>query len=175
MTEPWVLIAYATKCGSTAEVAYTMAEAARGCGLDQEVWPVGDVQSLEQCSAVVVVAALYFGRLHGSACHFLRRYRRQLERIPVALLVPGPVQNVDKDWAGARKQLERQLTKFPWLSAVAKEVVGGVWNPARLTFPYTLIPALRRTKPMDARDWEAIRGAARRVAEKLQAAMGAHA
>ena len=64
MTEPWVLIAYATKCGSTAEVAYTMAEVARSYGLDQEAWPVGDVQSLEQCSAVVLVAALYFGRLH---------------------------------------------------------------------------------------------------------------
>ena len=175
MTEPWVLIAYATKCGSTAEVAYTMAEVARSYGLDQEVWPVGDVQSLQQCSAVVLVAALYFGRLHRSARHFLKKYRPQLERIPVVLLVPGPVQNVDKDWTGARQQLERQLTKFPWLSPIAKQVVGGVWDPARLTFPYTLIPALRRMKPMDARDWDAIRDAARNVAEKLQAAMIAHA
>lgn len=175
MAEPWVLITYATKCGSTVELAYTMAEVARNCGMDQEVWPMRDVQSVEQCSAVVVVAALYFGRLHRSARQFLKKYRRQLERIPVALLVPGPVQNVEQDWAGSRGQLERQLKGFSWLSPVAAEVVGGVWDPARLTFPYTLIPALRRMKPMDARDWEAIRSTARSVAQKLQAAMSVHA
>ncbi|HWE85175.1 MAG TPA: flavodoxin domain-containing protein [Terracidiphilus sp.] len=173
--EPTVLVAYATRSGSTAELAQTVAEILHEQGMKAEVLPAREIHSTPQASAVVLVAALYMGQLHRDARRFLRCYRTRLTEVPVALFVPGPVQNQEKDWTGARQQLDRQLAKFPWFSPVATKIVGGVWNPARLGFPFKWIPVLRNMKAMDARDWDAIRAAVRDVAACLQAALHAHA
>jgi menaquinone-dependent protoporphyrinogen oxidase len=170
-----VLVAYATRSGSTAELAHTVAEVLREYGMKADVLPAREVRSVLEYDAVVVVAALYIGRLHRDARHFLDRYRQWLKELPVALFVPGPVQNVEKDFAAARQQLDKQLMRWPWLSPVAAQVVGGVWNPANLGFPYNWIPALRRMEATDARNWEQIRAAARDVAACLQAELHAHA
>ena len=37
------------------------------------------------------------------------------------------------------------------------QLVGGRFDPARLRFPYNLIPALKQAPASDARDWEEIR------------------
>lgn len=173
--EPVVLVAYATKGGSTAELANVLAEVLREDGMAAEVRQAREVQELEPYSAVVLAAALYMGRLHRDARRFLEKHRAQLEKMPVALIVPGPVQDVEKDWAGAREQLDKEQARYPWLSPVARHIVGGVFDPARLGFPYTLIPALRRMKPMDARDWAAIRGMARAMALNLEGEISAKA
>lgn len=173
--EPMVLVAYATRSGSTAELAYTVAEILREQGMKADVLPASEIRSVLEYQAVVVVAALYIGRLHRDARRFLTQYRRWLKQMPVELFVPGPVQNEEKDFAAARQQLDRQLARFPWLSPVAAHVVGGVWDPARLGFPFKWIPALRRMKATDARDWDAIRAAARDVATCLQAELRTHA
>jgi menaquinone-dependent protoporphyrinogen oxidase len=49
------------------------------------------------------------------------------------------------------------LDGFPWLKPVAVQLFGGKFDPSRLTFPYTLIPALKRMPVSDIRDWDAIR------------------
>jgi menaquinone-dependent protoporphyrinogen oxidase len=64
--------------------------------------------------------------------------------------------------------LDKELAKFPWLAPVAKQVFGGKFDPAKLRFPYNLVPALKRLPVSDIRDWEAIRDWASGVAEKLQ-------
>ena len=170
MMEPRVLVAYATRRGSTAELADAIAEVLRDHNLRADVYAARDLAGLEPYSAVVVVAALYIGRLHGDARRFLTRHRRRLETLPVALFVPGPVANKEKDWTAARVQLDKELARLPWLAPVAAHVVGGVFDPRRLGFPYALIPALRRMPATDARDWEAIRNAAENMVGKFEAA-----
>jgi len=170
MMEPRVLVAYATRGGSTAELASTMAEVLRQHGARPDVYPARELAGLEPYGAVVLVAPLYIGRLHRDARRFLKRHRRRLETVPVALLVPGPVDNNEKDWAGARSQLEKQLSRLPWFSPVATHVVGGVFDPNKLGFPYALIPALRKMPAKDARDAEAIRACAEDIAGKLLSA-----
>lgn len=169
--EPSVLIAYATRGGSTVDLANTLAEIFREHGMKADVVLAREVEGSVPAGAVVLVAALYVGRLHRDARRFLERNRPWLQNLPVAMFVPGPVRNQEKDWAGARAQLGRELARYPWLKPVAAEVVGGVWNPARLGFPFKLIPALRNMKASDARDWDAIRALARDVAGKLLASL----
>lgn len=171
MMRPRILVAYATRCGSTAELAQTIAGVLRDHGLRADVNMARELALLDPYDGVVLVAALYIGRLHRDARRFLKRHRHWLERLPVALLVPGPVENSEKDWAGARSQLTKELARVPWLSPVAAHVVGGVFDPKRLGFPFNLLPALRKMPPKDARDWDAIRAAAADVAAKLQSAM----
>lgn len=133
--EPVVLVAYATRTGSTAELAYTVGEIVREHGMKADVLPVREIRSVLEYNAVVLVAALYIGRLHRDARHFLERYRQWLKEMPVELFVPGPVRNAEKDFVAARQQLEKQLERFPWLSPVAAHVVGGVGIRRTWAFP----------------------------------------
>jgi menaquinone-dependent protoporphyrinogen oxidase len=122
-----LLVAYATRYGSTKEVAEEIAAARR----------------------------------------FLSRNRTALERVPVAVFALGPTEDKEKDWQETRGQLDKVLAGFPWLTPVAVELFGGKFDPARLTFPYTLIPALKKMPVSDIRDWDAIRAWARGLGRKL--------
>jgi menaquinone-dependent protoporphyrinogen oxidase len=163
-----VLVTYATRYGSTEEIAQALAETLRESAATVEVQPIQKVHSPERYDAVVLGAPLYMGRLHKDARRFLSEHRSALTQIPVALFVLGPVHKDEKDWTGARMQLEKELAKFPWFSPVAQQIFGGKFDPANLGFPLTLIPPLRKMKASDVRDWAAIRAWASDLAVALQ-------
>jgi menaquinone-dependent protoporphyrinogen oxidase len=73
----------------------------------------------------------------------------------------------EKEWQGSREQIERELAQFPWLKPVALELFGGKF-PEKLTFPHTLLPALKNMPASDIRDWTAIRAWASNLAASLQ-------
>ena len=90
------------------------------------------------------------GRLHGDARRFLRRHRRRLAELPLAVFAMGPLTLHEDDVDGAHAQLEAGLRKVPEVQPMLDGIFGGVVNPARLRFP------LNRMKASDARDWTAI-------------------
>ena len=85
-----ILAAYGTKHGSTREVACAVAETLRELGLDVDVEPAGSVDDLSPYAGVVLGGALYTGRWHPEALHFLERHRRALATMPVAVFGMGP-------------------------------------------------------------------------------------
>jgi menaquinone-dependent protoporphyrinogen oxidase len=167
--ENLVLVAYATKYGSTEETARMVAATLEAEGLTVEVCAVADVKKWKPYSAVVLAAALYIGRLHKGARRFLADWREELTRIPVALMVPGPVEGDEKQRKSAQEQVDKELARVPWFHPVAQTVVAGKWDPAKLPFPFRW--TLRKVPASDARDWEAIRKWAREIADKLQPAV----
>ncbi len=162
-----ILIAYATRYGSTHEVAEQIAATLRESGLSVDVHPAKQVQSLDGYRAVVLGAPLYMFDWLKEARSFLARHRPLLEELPVAVFALGPTEDKEKDWAETRAQLDKVLSKYPWLKPVAVELFGGKFDPARLTFPYNLVPGLKRMPVNDIRDWEAIRAWANDLTEKL--------
>ena len=166
-----VLVAYATRMGSTEEVARAVAELMSENGLTLEVQPANVVRSLDGYGAVVLAAALYMGRLHKHARQFLAAHRRELTKLPVALFVLGPVSNAEKDWTGAQQQLKKELDKLPWFAPVSQQIVGGKFDPKNLGFPFNLIPALKKMPVSDVRNWTAIRDYAREAVEKFHTAL----
>jgi len=166
-----VLVAYASRYGSTQEVAEAVAATLRECGLEVKLLPMREVRTVEGYGAVVLGTALYMFHLHKDARRFLSRHRDGLMQRPVAIFAMGPINNVEKEWQGVREQLAKELAQFPWFTPVAHEIFGGVFDPAKLRFPYNLIPALRRLPASDIRDWTAIRDWANNLAVKLQPAL----
>ena len=146
-----ILVAYATKYGSTKEVAEAIAATLREQGLDTEVRPAREVDALDGYSAVVLGAALYMGKWHRDARAFLRRHHKTLLSLPVAIFTLGPLGAAEKDRQSSRAQLDRALKTFYWLTPISVEVFGGVIDPAKLRFPFT------HMLKGDARDWVAIR------------------
>ncbi len=165
--EPVVLVTYATRSGSTAEVAQAVAQTLRENSVAVEIQPIHSVHSLEKYAAVVLGVPLYIGRFHKDARRFLAANRSALMKVPVALFVLGPAQKEEKDWTGAQTQLQKELAKFPWLSPVSQKILGGKFDPSKLGFPFNLIPALRKMPASDVRDWTAIRAWAVEVAAIL--------
>lgn len=171
MGSPKVLVTYASRYGSTQEVAEAVAATLRVLGMEADCRPMREVRSLEEYSAVVLGTALYMFRLHKDARRFLARLPDALAARPAAIFVLGPFHNDEKEFQGARQQLEKELTNFPWFNPVDREVFGGKFDPAALRFPFNLVPVLRKMPASDIRDWEAIRAWAGDLATKLYPAV----
>lgn len=151
-----ILVAYATKYGSTQEVANAVAMTLRERGQEVDIQPARAVRTLTGNSAVVLGAPLYMFRWHKDALHFLSRHRKALMERPVGIFALGPFHDEEKERQEARAQLDKELAKFPWLTPVAVEIFGGKYDPAKLRFPLNLLPALKQMAASDIRDWTAI-------------------
>lgn len=167
-----VLVAYATKFGSTGEVAEAIAETLRARGITVDVRRAKEVRSLAGYAAVVLGAPLYVGSLLGEARKFLDRHRAALERLPVAVFALGPL-SPGKEMDETRPQFAAALEKMPWLHPVAAELFVGSFDPAKLRFPYTLLTTMKASPlygvgKKDERDWEAIRAWAESLPEALR-------
>ncbi len=162
-----ILVAYATRYGSTQEVAEAIAGTLRAAGLAVEIKLAREVRTLDGYRAVVLGAPLFMFHWHKDAHQFLTRHRKALVGQPIAVFALGPVHEPHdpQEWQDLRGQLEKELAKYPWLSPVALEMFGGKYDPASLRFPLNLMAGSEPAS--DIRDWEAIRAWAGSLAGKL--------
>jgi menaquinone-dependent protoporphyrinogen oxidase len=167
-----VLVVYATRYGSTQEVAERVASTLRENGLQVDVQAARQVRTLEGYHSVVLGAPLYIGHWLKDAHRFLGRHQEGLAQRPVAIFALGPTRPEEMEAPDVRTQLDQELNKYPWLKPVAAELFGGKYDPATLRFPDSLlavIPAspLHGAPASDARDWEEIHAWATNRAAKL--------
>ncbi len=158
-----VLVAYATKHGSTREVAEAVARTLGAHGLEVETRPAAEVRDVGHYRAVVIGGALYTGRWHRDAVRLLECQRRALAQRPTAIFAMGPRTLAENEVAESRSQLDRALARVPEVQPASVAVFGGVVDPSALRFPFNRMPA------SDARDWEAISAWADDLAAELGA------
>jgi menaquinone-dependent protoporphyrinogen oxidase len=157
-----VLVAYASKHGTTREVAESIAGTLRESSyLNVEIEDAARVYDISSYDAVVVGGGLYMGTWHADARHLLKRHRHELVGKRLAVFGMGPDSLEESKVAESQKQLARALAATPELEPMAVAVFGGALTPETWRFPFNRLPAF------DARDWDAIRGWAEEVAAKL--------
>ena len=147
-----ILLAYATRYGSTQEVAEAITTTLRQDGIRVDIQPMQDVNSLDNYTAVVLGAAIYNARWHPEGHKFLSRYQETLKQLPVAIFALGPLSTSDAAMLRSRRQLDMELEKYPWLNPVAVEMFVGKADPAKMGVFERMF-----TKASDHRDWKAIR------------------
>lgn len=148
-----ILVAFATKAGSTEEVAAAIADALRKSGHTVDLRRARDVgEPVSRWGCIVLGAPIYSGRWHRDAHRFLRSHRSELGGVPVAIFGMGPRSAEEEAWQRSRSQLDRALAKRSWLTPVAEVVFGGADPPKR-----------RQTTRRDLRDWMAIENWAREI------------
>ena len=159
-----ILLAYATRYGSTQEVAETITAALRQAGLEVDIRPMREVGTLDTYDAVVLGAAIYNAKWHPDAHQFLSQHQETLRQRLVVIFALGPLSNSDTAMRNSRRQLDKELAKYPWLKPVAVEIFAGKYDPSKpgLGFFERLLPA------RDRRDWDAIRAWAATLPTQLQ-------
>ena len=86
-----VLVAYATKHGSTKAIAQAVGSKLHTAGLRVRVHPAAVVRDLSAYDAVVVGSAIYHDQWLWDGFRFLRRMRSQLRERPLWLFSSGPI------------------------------------------------------------------------------------
>lgn len=159
-----ILLAYATRFGSTQEVAETITVTLREARLDVDILPMQEVGTLANYDAVVLGAAIYNAKWNQEAHLFLSQHRESLSQLPVAIFTLGPLSPSAAAKRNSRRQLDSELAKYPWLKPVAVEIFAGKYDPSKpdLNFFERFLPA------RDYRNWEAIRAWATGLSAQLQ-------
>jgi menaquinone-dependent protoporphyrinogen oxidase len=86
-----VLVAYATRGGSTAEIAEWIGDELRTAGLSADVRPAAEVSDVTAYDAVVLGAAVYAAGWHNDARRFAHQFADAIRPRPVWLFSSGPL------------------------------------------------------------------------------------
>lgn len=167
-----VLVAYASKYGSTQEVADRVGATLRSAGHQVDLAPVREVESVAGYRAAVLGSPLYIGRFLKDMKRFLSRHGAAVADHPVAFFALGPTRQ-DEPWDDVRRQLGQELAKYPSLAPAVVELFGGAYDPTKLRFPDSLLTKpsaspLHGLPASDLRDWAAIDAWAKSLPEILQ-------
>lgn len=161
-----VLVAYASKHGSTAEIAEAVAEGIRAGGHDVDCIPVGEVPGLDDYDAVVIGSAVYIKRWRGDAKHFLRKHSKELMTTPFWVFSSGPTgdpSDDDPEWLEPPKIMR----KAEELGVREHVVFGGRVPPEGGGFAARGMRSGIPPEFQDRRDWDEIRSWARGIADQL--------
>ncbi len=163
-----VLVGYATRYGSTREVAEAVTATLQGAGLSVECRMLREVKSLEAYESVVLGAPLFLFRWHKDAHRFLAKHRSALSARQVAVFVLGPTHEPrdEQEWRDARVQIEKELARYSWFKPVDLQKFGGKYDPTKLSGVVRWLAG--KTPATDVRDWAAIRSWAGGLGAALQ-------
>ena len=162
-----ILVGYATKYGSTQEVASFIADVLREGDMEVDLRELRSVKSLEGYSAAVVGAPFYMFKWLKDARKFLSRNQSALEKMPVAVFALGPTDMTEdeRNQPETYEQLDKALDSYPWLKPVDQKLFGGKFDPANLKFPFSIF--MGQMPANDLRDWDAIKAWVEGLVEKL--------
>jgi menaquinone-dependent protoporphyrinogen oxidase len=159
-----ILIAYASRHGSTKEIAEAIANTLRLRGIAVDVSDVVTAGRVNTYDAVILGSAVYAGHWMSSAVTFATIYRSELASRPTWLFSSGPIGMPRKPDAGKAVQLEHALLS---IGARGHRVFAGKIDKRTLTFgEHALFIALRGQEG-DFRDWNEINSWAASVADAL--------
>jgi menaquinone-dependent protoporphyrinogen oxidase len=170
-----VLVAYASRHGSTRAIADRIAATLRECSVDATVLPIDQVRDVDGYDGYVIGSAVYAMRWLGEARSFVRSHRATLRRHPVWLFSSGPLSTDAKDAEGAAPRDAASLVTE--VGARDHVIFGGAYDreapPIGLMERFmSVMPAARDALPNgDFRDWHAIDTWATGVAGELELAL----
>ncbi|MBD3284910.1 hypothetical protein GF359_00945 [candidate division WOR-3 bacterium] len=156
-----VLVAYATRYGSTGEVAEKIGEVMRSKGAEVDVANIKDKPDPAGYDAAVVGGAVYIMMLSGKTKGFVAKHKKKLRDMPVAYFVLSGTMKDDTS-----ENREKIGSKLNPLKKKAEPVDVGLFGGA---FDPSKGPKMMADEPAtDDRNWDAIAAWAEGVYEKFE-------
>lgn len=161
-----ILIAYASRYGSTGEVAKVLAETLAARGKSVEVRLAKAVTSLEGYQAVVVGSGVRMGSWMPEAVSFVKSYRERLTQLPTVFYTLHGLNRGDDE----ASRVAREAYTAPMRALVtpqAEAFFGGVMDLKRMSLLDGLISravmSATHAALGDYREWDKIRGWAQTI------------
>jgi len=150
-----ILVAYATRAGSTAEVAQTIAKALSAAGAAVDVCPVKEVGDLSPYRAVVLGSPIRMGRWLPEAFAFLKAHQAELSRVPVAYFVTCVT--LTSNTVENRRTVDAYLDPArAILHPVSIGLFAGAMDSSKLSLLDRLMVKATKTPEGDFRKWDEI-------------------
>jgi menaquinone-dependent protoporphyrinogen oxidase len=159
-----VLVAYASKHGSTAGIAEAIADGLVDHEVKAEAKRVDAVDDLGPYEAVVLGSAVYAGSWMKDAVSFAERHADALAHMPVWLFSSGPLGDEVKDHEEQPRQLKAFREAF---HPKDHRVFFGALDVGSLGFAERMVVKAVKAPTGDFRDWDAIRAWADAIAGEL--------
>ena len=159
-----VLVAYASKHGSTQGIAERIAEKLRQMGKEAEVRPVEDIKDPRSYQAFVIGSAVYYGSWLKEATEWVHRNQAVLSQHPVWLFSVGPLGTEVQD----SEQQPREMVEFQQaIGPREQRIFYGALDHSRLSFTERMMVKAVQAPEGDFRDWQAIDDWAANIARDL--------
>ena len=161
-----VLVAYATRFGSTHEVASAIAHELNSVGLEAHPAEVNSALDPNDYDAFVIGSPLYGGKWMSTAGMFAAIKSEHMAGKPVALFSMGTmgVKRPEAATAEHKAFVDNLTDVAPKLNVVVDAVFNGYFARANLPFFLKLIDRIMPTPEGDHRDWPAIQAWAKSLA-----------
>ena len=159
-----VLVAYASKHGSTQGIAERIAEKLGQLGKQAEARPVEDVTDPSSYEAFVIGSAVYYGSWLKEATEWAHRHQAVLASRPVWLFSVGPLGTEVKD---AEPQ-PKEIAQFQqMLRPREHRIFFGALDHHKLSFAERMVVKAVRAPEGDFRDWQTVQAWAAGIAQDL--------
>jgi menaquinone-dependent protoporphyrinogen oxidase len=163
-TKMTILVAYASKYGSTQGIAERIAEQLRQLGKQAEARSMDDVSDPGSYEAFVLGSAIYAGSWMKEAREWVHRHQAVLAQHPVWFFSAGPLGTEVKD----SEPQPREMAEFQQAIRPRNErIFFGALDYHKLSFPDRMIMKAMRVPEGDFRDWPAIEAWAANIARDL--------
>lgn len=160
-----VLIVYASKYGSTGEVASAMAEALTARRMHVDTHDAVAAPAPDAYDAVIVGSGVYVGSWLKHATRYIEAHATTLRQRPVWLFGVGPLGADDPQPAGDPEQARSLVER---VSARGYVTLTGALDRNRLSLVDRMITRAVKAPDGDYRDWGAIRAFAHGIADALE-------
>jgi menaquinone-dependent protoporphyrinogen oxidase len=157
-----ILVAYASKCGSTGEIAETIGQTLCEKGASVDVSPAGRVTSLEGYRMVILGSAVRMGNWVSEAIEFAKTNQQTLSNLSVFLFTVH-LQNAGEDEESRNNRLAYLDAVRPLVNSVGEAFFAGKIEMARLSLLDRSISQMMGAKDEDLRDWNKIRSWAQTI------------
>lgn len=161
-----ILVAYATRNGSTTEIALAVAKELEHAGATVTVADMKTVISVTDYTAVVIGGPLYMGSLVKEVAQFVGKYKETFCTMPVAAFAVG-ISPKNPDLGAVVQAAGALNAAITPLQPVASTVFAGKLDPAKLSFIQRKMTELVKSPVGDFRDWDAIAAWARELPGKM--------
>jgi menaquinone-dependent protoporphyrinogen oxidase len=157
-----VLVAWASRHGSTTEIAEAAGDALRDAGFDVDVRELGAVDTVYPYDACVLGSAVYMGSWLREAKQFADEHFELLQSRPVWLFSSGPIGEI-----GAGADAFDAAGFVADLHAIDHALFDGRLDRTRLRFGERSLVRAMRVADGDHRDWDAVAAWAGGIARTL--------
>jgi len=151
-----ILVTYATRAGSTAEIAQAIAETLAGRGYAVDVKPVKEKPALDGYSAVVLGSAIRMGAWLPEAVNFVKANQAALNALPAALFTVHTLNAGDDEASRTARQAYLNAVR-PLLNGAETVYFEGKMDFSRLSFLDRTVAKMVKSAEADHCDWIGIR------------------